>query len=141
MQMLTTVSEEDTGDTAEQDDVDRRSVFVGNVHYRSTPQELQKIFLSGGQINRIIFPAKNFHGTPKGFAYVEFHDEQSAQNSLLLNGSLFRGRQLKVNHKRANVLGLSEGKGKQSTKCGFLGGQGTQQEAVAEVLAQLTHAT
>merc|ERR1711865_1012204 len=36
-------------------------------------------------------------------------DEQSVQNSLLLNGSLFRGRQLKVTVKRTNVPGFFKG--------------------------------
>merc|ERR1712224_468960 len=52
-----------------------------------------------------------YTGHPKGFAYIEFADEQSVQNSLLLNGSLFRGRQLKVVQKRTNVPGWTLGKG------------------------------
>merc|ERR1712194_137699 len=52
-----------------------------------------------------------YTGSPKGFAYIEFADEQSVQNSLLLNGSLFRGRQLKVVQKRTNVPGWTLAKG------------------------------
>lgn len=51
---------------------------------------------SQGQINRITILVDKWSGHPKGFAYVEFAEEQSVQNSLLLDGSLFRGRQLKV---------------------------------------------
>merc|ERR1712228_988367 len=76
-------------------------------------------FKSCGQINRITILIDKYTGSPKGFAYVEFADEQSVQNSLLLNGSLFRGRQLKVTQKRTNVPGWNKGK-----KGGFKGGKG-----------------
>merc|ERR1712224_909498 len=63
-----------------------------------------------------------YTGHPKGFAYMEFADEQAVQNSLLLNGSLFRGRQLKVIQKRTNIPGYNaamkgrKGKGKGKSK-------------------------
>ncbi len=136
MQMLTTVSEEDTGDTANQHEVDRRFVLVGHVYYRFRPEEVQEFVQSCGQINRSIVLADKY-GTLKGLAYVEFHVEQTAQNSLFFNGSLFGGRPLKVNHQRANIFGFGKGKGNPSITHGFLGGQGGQQDAVAEVHAQL----
>merc|ERR1711870_111061 len=76
-----------------------------------TPEELQEHFKSCGQINRITILVDKYSGCPKGFAYVEFADEQCVQNSLLLNGSLFRGRQLKVVQKRTNVPGWTLAKG------------------------------
>merc|ERR1712187_159590 len=111
-----TDSAEDDGTTPGNDEADRRSVYIGSVDYGSTPEELQEHFKSCGQINRITILVDKFNGSPKGFAYMEFADEQSVQNSLLLNGSLFRGRQLKVVQKRTNVpgwtLGGKGGKGK-----------------------------
>merc|ERR1719247_2792487 len=98
-----TDSVEDAGGEIDREEVDKRSVYIGQVDYGSTPEELQEHFKSCGQINRITILVDKFTGHPKGFAYVEFADEQSVQNSLLLNGSLFRGRQLKVIQKRTNV--------------------------------------
>merc|ERR1711959_305259 len=106
-----TDSVQETGDGADREEVDRRSVFIGSVDYGSTPEELQEHFKSCGQINRITILVDKYTGHPKGFAYVEFADEQSVQNSLLLNGSLFRGRQLKVIQKRTNVPGFNFGGG------------------------------
>merc|ERR1719164_416949 len=104
------VDGEEDGDDGE---VDKRSIYVGNVDYGSTPEELQEHFKSCGSINRITILVDKFSGHPKGFAYIEMGDEQSVQNSLLLNGSLFRGRQLKVMHKRTNIPGfMDKGKGK-----------------------------
>lgn len=37
-----------------------------------------------------------FTGQPKGFAYIEFAEEEAVKNATILNESTFRGRQLKV---------------------------------------------
>eukprot|EP00929_Paragymnodinium_shiwhaense_P094176 TRINITY_DN545_c6_g1_i1.p2 TRINITY_DN545_c6_g1~~TRINITY_DN545_c6_g1_i1.p2 ORF type:complete len:192 (+),score=76.05 TRINITY_DN545_c6_g1_i1:93-668(+) len=101
------------GDIANAEEVDRRSVYVGQVDYGSTPEELQEHFKTCGEISRITILVDKWTGSPKGFAYIEFADEQAVQNSLLLNGSLFRGRQLKVMQKRTNIPGyMDKGKGK-----------------------------
>mmetsp|Transcript_52097 Transcript_52097/g.137635 ORF Transcript_52097/g.137635 Transcript_52097/m.137635 type:complete len:184 (-) Transcript_52097:335-886(-) len=110
-----TDSVEESSETIDREEVDKRSVYIGNVDYGSTPEELQEHFKSCGQINRITILVDKYSGSPKGFAYIEFADEQSVQNSLLLNGSLFRGRQLKVIQKRTNVPGW-KGKGKGKPK-------------------------
>ena len=35
-------------------------------------------------------------GKPQGFAYIEFADSEAVENALLLNESLFKGRELKA---------------------------------------------
>merc|ERR1711881_787542 len=102
-QLTDSVQDGSTG--VDKEEADKRSVYVGSVDYGSTPEELQEHFKSCGAINRITILVDKFTGHPKGFAYIEFADEQGVQNSLLLNGSLFRGRQLKVTQKRTNVPG------------------------------------
>merc|ERR1740138_466270 len=94
------------------DETDKRSVYVGNVDYGATPEELQEHFKSCGAINRITIMVDKFTCCPKGFAYMEFNDEAGVQNATLLNDSLFRGRQLKVVPKRTNLPGFNKGKGK-----------------------------
>ncbi|KAG9047991.1 cytoplasmic RNA-binding protein [Tulasnella sp. UAMH 9824] len=63
--------------------VDGRSVYVGNVDYGATPEELQQHFLSCGSINRITIVCDKFTGNPKGYAYVEFSDPASLQSVLI----------------------------------------------------------
>jgi len=100
------------------DETDKRSVYVGNVDYGATPEELQEHFKSCGAINRITIMVDKFTCCPKGFAYMEFSDEAGVQNACLLNDSLFRGRQLKVIAKRTNLPGFNKGKGKKGKKGG-----------------------
>jgi polyadenylate-binding protein 2 len=96
-----------TSEVPSSEEVDRRSVYVGNVDYGSTPEELQAHFKECGTINRVTILCDKFTGHPKGFAYIEFATEEGANNAVILNESLFRGRNLKVSIKRTNVPGIS----------------------------------
>ncbi|KAI9728741.1 MAG: cytoplasmic RNA-binding protein [Chrysothrix sp. TS-e1954] len=48
------------------EDVDNRSVFVGNVDYGASPEEIQSHFQSCGSINRVTILLDKFSGHPKG---------------------------------------------------------------------------
>ncbi|KAK0529388.1 hypothetical protein OC835_004358 [Tilletia horrida] len=80
----------------EKEEVDSRSVYVGNVDYSATPEDLHSHFSSCGNINRVTILCDKFTGHPKGYAYVEFADASLVTNALLLNESLFKGRLIKV---------------------------------------------
>merc|ERR1719193_2894172 len=88
-------------------EVDARSVYVGNVDYGSTAEELEQHFHGCGSINRVTILCNKFDGSPKGFAYVEFSDKDSVSTAMALDDSLFRGRQIKVMPKRTNKPGIS----------------------------------
>jgi len=106
------LSEHTTNDEPSNAETDKRSVYVGNVDYHAAPEELQEHFKSCGPINRITIMVDKYTCCPKGFAYMEFVEEESVKNAVLLNDSLFRGRQLKVVAKRTNLPGWNKGKGK-----------------------------
>lgn len=78
------------------EDIDARSIFVGNVDYGASPEEIQTHFQTCGSINRVTILLDKFTGHPKGYAYVEFTDPNLVTQALVLNESLFRGRNLKV---------------------------------------------
>merc|ERR1712012_206807 len=88
-------------------EVDARSVYVGNVDYGATAEELEQHFHGCGSINRVTILCNKYDGNPKGFAYVEFADKDSVDTAMALDDSLFRGRQIKVLPKRTNKPGLS----------------------------------
>jgi polyadenylate-binding protein 2 len=48
------------------EDVDARSVFVGNVDYGASPEEIQAHFQECGSINRVTILLDKFTGHPKG---------------------------------------------------------------------------
>lgn len=78
------------------EDIDARSIFVGNVDYGASPEEIQAHFQSCGSINRVTILLDKFTGHPKGYAYVEFSEPNLVTPALVLNESVFRGRNLKV---------------------------------------------
>ncbi|XVE63822.1 hypothetical protein DITRI_Ditri07aG0051200 [Diplodiscus trichospermus] len=96
---------------AEKEEVDSRSIYVGNVDYACTPEEVQQHFQSCGTVNRVTILTDKF-GQPKGFAYVEFVEIDAIQNALLLNESELHGRQLKVSAKRTNIPGMKQYRGR-----------------------------
>ena len=97
-------------------EADARSVYVGNVDYGATAEELEAHFHGCGTVNRVTILCDKFTGHPKGcaafflnyasqfnkslsissFAYIEFADTDSVATAVALDESLFRGRQIKV---------------------------------------------
>jgi len=121
MEMNEEATKIDTTDNTEAKDVDSRSVYVGNVDYTSTPEELQTLFQSCGTINRITIIHDRFTGHPKGYAYIEFADVQSVQSALIFNELQFKGRPIKVLAKRTNLPGMSK-RGRGGYRGGYRGG-------------------
>merc|ERR1711981_729301 len=81
---------------------DGLSIYVGQVDYSTTPEELLTHFDPCGTVERVTIVCDKFTGRPKGFAYLEFQTESAVENAIKLDGSSFKGRTLKVTHKRVN---------------------------------------
>ncbi|KAL3521361.1 hypothetical protein ACH5RR_019510 [Cinchona calisaya] len=105
----------------EKEEADARSIYVGNVDYECTPEEVQQHFQSCGTVNRVTILTDQF-GQPKGFAYVEFVETAAVQNALMLNESEMHGRQLKVMRKRTNIPGMKQHRGRPFSRRGFMPG-------------------
>eukprot|EP01006_Ploeotia_vitrea_P035972 TRINITY_DN65950_c9_g4_i1.p1 TRINITY_DN65950_c9_g4~~TRINITY_DN65950_c9_g4_i1.p1 ORF type:complete len:217 (+),score=130.38 TRINITY_DN65950_c9_g4_i1:34-684(+) len=103
-------------------DVDSRSVYVGNVDYSTTPTELNEFFSSCGAVARVTILCDKYTGHPKGFAYVEFKSADSIANALILNGTEFKGRALKITPKRTNVPGFGSRRRRRRRSYGYGGG-------------------
>ncbi|KFQ56900.1 Polyadenylate-binding protein 2, partial [Nestor notabilis] len=88
-------------------EVDQRSIYVGNVDYGATAEELEAYFCSCGEINRVTILCDKFSGHPKGYAYIEFEEKSSVNAAMELDESLFRDRVIRVLPKRTNMPGIS----------------------------------
>ncbi|OCT57382.1 embryonic polyadenylate-binding protein 2-A isoform X1 [Xenopus laevis] len=91
----------------EKKEIDKRSVYVGNVDYGGTAQDLEAHFSSCGSINRITILCDKFSGHPKGYAYIEFAERNSVDAAVTMDETVFRGRTIKVLPKRTNMPGIS----------------------------------
>lgn len=71
---------------------------MGNLSYDVTREELLEAFGAAGKVVDAKVPTDRETGRPRGFAFVEFEDEESAQKSItLLHGKDLKGRALRVN--------------------------------------------
>lgn len=80
-------------------DSNARSVHVGNVEYKTKESELEELFGRCGAIRRVTILNDFYTKRPKGCAYIEFEDPSSVESALLLTGTDFNGRQIKVTRK------------------------------------------
>ncbi|KAF7894827.1 hypothetical protein EAF00_006641 [Botryotinia globosa] len=124
-EMQATLDQQSTDLREDKEDIDSRSIFVGNVDYSASPEDIQAHFQSCGSINRVTILLDKFTGHPKGYAYVEFTEPSLVAQALVLNESVFKGRNLKVVPKRTNVPGMQRGRGGRGGgrgRGGFFGG-------------------
>ncbi|EFO98814.1 hypothetical protein CRE_30214 [Caenorhabditis remanei] len=113
----------------EQKVIDAKSIFVGNVEYGATTEELEDHFKGCGEIVRTTIPKDKMTNRQKNFAYVEFECAASVENAILMNGSTFRGRPIVVTAKRTNKPGMGPSRGR-GGRGGFRGGRGGQQAVI-----------
>ncbi|XP_077433310.1 cleavage stimulation factor subunit 2 isoform X1 [Vanacampus margaritifer] len=81
--------------------VDRslRSVFVGNIPYEATEEQLKDIFSEVGLVVsfRLVYDRET--GKPKGYGFCEYQDQETALSAMRnLNGREFNGRALRVDN-------------------------------------------
>ena len=75
-----------------------QKVFVGNMSFDTTREELQELFAQAGEITEVVVPTDRMSGRPRGFAFVTFaNDEHAAAAIQKLDGQLLGGRNLRVN--------------------------------------------
>lgn len=79
------------------------SIHVSNLDARTSDADLRAIFGSCGEITRITILKDRYTQAPRGFAYVEFANEDAAAKSLMKENQSLHGRPLKVSVKRENV--------------------------------------
>jgi RNA recognition motif-containing protein len=74
------------------------SIFVGNLSYKVTEEDLKEVFQEYGKVKRIHLPTEAETGKMRGFAFVEMETEAEELAAIEeLDGAEWLGRQLKVN--------------------------------------------
>lgn len=82
------------------------NIFVGNLSYQTTQDELHAAFAQYGNVERVNIVTDRDTGQPRGFAFVEMSDSGAAQNAISqLNGAEMNGRALNVNEARPKPAG------------------------------------
>ena len=73
-------------------------VFVGNLSFSSSSEDVQALLSEAGPVNEVVIPTDRATGRPRGFAFVEFATAEGAQEAIdRFDGKEFEGRRLRVN--------------------------------------------
>ena len=96
-------------------------IYVGNLSYEVTEEDLQLVFEPFGQIESITIITDKYSGQSKGFGFVEMPSKDEAQAAIDgLNGTELKGRTLNVNEARPRT----ENRGGKGRYGGGRGGRG-----------------
>ncbi len=77
------------------------NIYVGNLPFSTTDQELEDLFSQFGQISRAAVITDRETGRSRGFGFVEMENEEEGKKAIAeLNESDFSGRQMTVNEAR-----------------------------------------
>jgi RNA recognition motif-containing protein len=73
-------------------------VFVGNLNFNTTKEEVQALFSQVGELRDVFLPVDRESGRKRGFAFVEFTSDDDAAKAIeKFNGYDLGGRPLRVN--------------------------------------------
>jgi RNA recognition motif-containing protein len=92
------------------------SIYVGNLSYDVTQEDLSTIFAEYGTVKRVQLPTDRETGRMRGFGFVEMDTEAEETAAIeALDGAEWMGRDLKVNKaKPREDRGFSGGGGNRS---------------------------
>ncbi len=101
------------------------NIYVGNLAYNATDEELRAAFEAFGQVTSVKIVRDRDSGRSRGFAFVEMEDGEGAQNAVAqMNGKDLKGRNLVVNEARPREEGNRGGGGGRGGYGGGGGGGG-----------------
>ncbi len=76
-------------------------LFVGNLSFQATEEDLRELFAQAGTVESVRIVTDQFTGRPRGFGFVEMSTKEEAAKAIeMLNGRLFRDRNLVVDEAR-----------------------------------------
>jgi RNA recognition motif-containing protein len=74
------------------------SIYVGNLSYQVTEEDLTQVFAEYGTVKRVQLPTDRETGRMRGFGFVEMSTDAEETAAIeALDGAEWMGRDLKVN--------------------------------------------
>jgi cold-inducible RNA-binding protein len=79
------------------EDIISAKIFVGNLSYDTTQEDLERLFSEVGHVVEMTLPLDRITGRAKGFGFVEFTEEVAAAEAIeRFDGHQLHGRSLRV---------------------------------------------
>jgi RNA recognition motif-containing protein len=77
------------------------TIYVGNLSYDVTQEDLQQVFADYGTVTKATMPMDRETGRVRGFAFVEMQTEAEEDKAIEeLDGAEWMGRKMRVNKAR-----------------------------------------
>ncbi len=77
------------------------NIYVGNLHYGLTEDDLKEVFAEYGDVESVKIITDKFSGRSKGFGFVDMPNDLDGQKAIdELNDTDLKGRNMKVNQAR-----------------------------------------
>lgn len=74
------------------------TIYVGNLSFSATEDDLMEVFTEYGTVRRISLPVDRETGKKRGFAFIEMESEENEDAAISeLDGAEWLGRELRVN--------------------------------------------
>ena len=74
------------------------SIYVGNLSYDVTQEDLKEVFQDYGTVTRVYLPTDAETGKMRGFGFVEMENEEQEDKAIeTLDGAEWMGREMRVN--------------------------------------------
>ena len=87
-------------------------IYVGNLSYEITEQDLKQEFEAFGTVDTVSVITDKYSGKPKGFAFVEMSSKSEGETAITnLNGKTLDERTIVVNEARPRTDNRSGGYG------------------------------
>jgi len=83
--------------------MDKNKLFIGSLPWSVTSDQLRELFASYGEITDAVVISDRDTGRSKGFGFVTFATEESAQKALEMDGKEVEGRTIVVNVAKPRV--------------------------------------
>jgi cold-inducible RNA-binding protein len=81
-----------------------KNLFVGNLSFHTTENELRSAFEDFGEVKKARIITHRETGHSSGFGFVEMAENEAAERAIaVLNGSQLNGRQVVVNEARPKM--------------------------------------
>ncbi|MBZ5523940.1 MAG: RNA-binding protein [Acidobacteriia bacterium] len=78
-----------------------KNIYVGNLDYNVTEDELRGAFAAYGQVDNVTIMRDRDTGQPRGFGFVEMANDEEAEKAIAgTNGTQLGNRSLNVNEAR-----------------------------------------
>jgi RNA recognition motif-containing protein len=104
-------------------------LYVGNLAFQTTSQELQQLFGQAGTVQSASVVADRDTGNSRGFAFVEMSSQEEATSAIeQFNGKEVGGRALKVNEAKPRENRGGGGQRFNENRGGGYGGNGRRSE-------------